>query len=313
MSGGAAAALVRPMREADLDAADRVVRLAFGTEFRLPDPMQFLGDGDLIRPRWRANPSGCLVAESGGGIVGSVTVLDWGSVAMLGPLSVHPDYWNQGVARLLLSAALQAAEAGGARLVQLFTHPNSPRHIRLYESGGFATQNLIAIMSKPVALQPAAGFSVFSELPPDAQAAALQACRAMTGAVFDGLDLSVEIEAVRDQRLGDTVLLQRGGVVAGFAICHTGAGSDAGSAALGVKFGLASGEDEFLALLQSAEALAAQRRVARVQISVNHARRRAYDMIKARGYRCTLSGVAMRRPAADGYDTSDMLLVEEWR
>jgi hypothetical protein len=57
----------------------------------LPDPVQLLGDADLILPTRQTNPTGCFVSESGGKIVGSVAVMDWDSVAMLGPLSVRPD------------------------------------------------------------------------------------------------------------------------------------------------------------------------------------------------------------------------------
>ena len=42
---------VRPLVESDLAAADRVFRLAFGTEFGLPEPMAFRGDSDLVKTR----------------------------------------------------------------------------------------------------------------------------------------------------------------------------------------------------------------------------------------------------------------------
>jgi hypothetical protein len=35
---------VRPLREPDLDDADRIFRLAFGTFIGLPDPLAFGGD-----------------------------------------------------------------------------------------------------------------------------------------------------------------------------------------------------------------------------------------------------------------------------
>ena len=89
---------VRPMLEADLEAADRVMRLAFGTFLKLPDPLQVMGDADCVRTRWRANPAAAFCAEAGGVIVGSVFVGNWESVGFFGPLTVHPDYWDQGVA-----------------------------------------------------------------------------------------------------------------------------------------------------------------------------------------------------------------------
>ena len=48
--------LVRPMRADDLEAADRVLRLAFGTIRGLPDPSAAFGDADYVHTRFRAAP-----------------------------------------------------------------------------------------------------------------------------------------------------------------------------------------------------------------------------------------------------------------
>ena len=57
---------VRPLVERDLDEADRIMRLAFGTYFHLPDPMTLLGDAGMVRPRWRANPDAAFVSMLNG-------------------------------------------------------------------------------------------------------------------------------------------------------------------------------------------------------------------------------------------------------
>ncbi len=308
--------VIRPMEDRDLDAADRALRLAFGTEFRLPEPMQFLGDADLIRPRWRTNPRGCFVAEAGGDVVGSVTIMNWGSVAVLGPLSIHPDHWNQGIARQLLLSALKAADAQQARLVVLFTDPASPRHLRLYESVGFTSQNLITVMAKAAGPgTPPRPPLLFSQQTSEGRSEALAACRRIVGTIFDGLDLGHEIEAAADQRLGDTILLRDADEIIGFALCHEGSGSEAGTGTLAIKFGafLPGAKRAFRDLLAATEALAGLRAAGRVQASANHARRDAYEMMKACGYRTEISGVAMRRPGSDGYDRPDILVVDEWR
>src|SRR3954454_116096 len=92
-------------------------------------------------------------------------------------------------------------------------------------------------MEKPAALEASADdWTLYSRLPSTDQEAALEQCCALGNALFDGLDLSREIRAVTAQRLGDTVLLRRDGIVAGFAVCHIGAGTEAGSDSLYVKF-----------------------------------------------------------------------------
>ena len=307
---------IRPMTAQDLDAADRVLRLAFGTEFDLPDPMRFLGDADLLRPRWRTHPAGCLVAGAGGEILGSVAVMDWGGLAVLGPLSVRPDCWNRGLARRLLASALAAAEAWGTRLTALYTQPGSPRHLRLYEEAGFLSRHLVAVMARPVeATTPTAPPLLFSQLSPERQEAALDGCRRITGAALEGLDLSREIRATAAQRLGDTILLEADGAITGFALYHQGPGSEAGSGTLALRFGIVRPGDAggFQALLAAAAEQAARCGAGRLQASVTHARRDAYAILKAAGFRTELSGVAMTRPDACGYDAPESLILEEWR
>ena len=46
--------------------ADRIMRLAFGTFLGIPDPIQFMGDADFARTRWKADPSSVFCAELGG-------------------------------------------------------------------------------------------------------------------------------------------------------------------------------------------------------------------------------------------------------
>jgi hypothetical protein len=83
-------ASVRLLRLDDVPAADRVVRLAFGTFLGLPDPGSAMGDTDYVRTRWLANPSAAFVAEAQGEIVGSNFASHWGSVGFFGPLTFVP-------------------------------------------------------------------------------------------------------------------------------------------------------------------------------------------------------------------------------
>jgi hypothetical protein len=54
----------RPLEQRDLDEADRIMRLAFGTFLGLPNPMKMFGDSDIARTRfgllpirlWRLKP-----------------------------------------------------------------------------------------------------------------------------------------------------------------------------------------------------------------------------------------------------------------
>ena len=81
---------VRPLAESDLPEADRVFRLAFGTEFGLADPPSFRGDSELVRPRWRADPAAAYGAFRDGELLGSSFAAHWGSFGVFGPITGVP-------------------------------------------------------------------------------------------------------------------------------------------------------------------------------------------------------------------------------
>ena len=141
---------VRPLVETDLVEADRVFRLAFGTEFGLPEPMAFRGDSDLVKTRWRADPPAALGAFRGGELIGSSFAARWGSFGVFGPITVRPDCWENGVGKRLLEPTMALLEAWRIRQAGLFTFPQSPKHVALYQKFGFWPQTLTAVMSKPV-------------------------------------------------------------------------------------------------------------------------------------------------------------------
>jgi hypothetical protein len=59
----------------------------------------------------------------------------------------------------------------------------------------------------------------------------------VTDAVYPGLGLTREIESVLGQGLGDVVLIDDTAALQGVAICHIGAGTEAGGGNCHVKFG----------------------------------------------------------------------------
>ena len=207
---------VRPLRAADLPEADRVFRLAFGTQFGLSDPLAFRGDGELVRPRWRADPSAAFAAFRGGELVGSSLCARWGSFGIFGPISVRPDLWDAGIGKALLEPSVALFDQWKVREAGLFTFPDSPRHVGLYQKFGFWPQTLTAVMSKTVAPSRAA--------PDEGHTASAAECAEITGAIHPGLDLVRELRMLQEQKLGRTLFLREGGILQAFAVCHYGKG-----------------------------------------------------------------------------------------
>ena len=139
---------VRPLEESDLPEADRIMRQAFGTFLGLPDPMAFMGDADYVRTRWAAEPTCALAAEVDGRLVGTNFVTRWGSVGFFGPLTVDPSLWDKGVARALLTETMPFFDRWGVTHAGLFTFPQSPKHLALYQSYGFLPRFLTPVLAK---------------------------------------------------------------------------------------------------------------------------------------------------------------------
>jgi GNAT superfamily N-acetyltransferase len=309
---------IRPLGETDLAAADRIFRLAFGTFLGLPEPETFAGDADYIRTRWLADPAAAFGAEAGGALVGSNMATHWGSIGFFGPLAVHPEMWDRGVGKRLMEPIIALFDTWGVRHAGLFTFAHSPKHVGLYQKFGFWPQHLTCLMSRAVAPRGAGPCATrFSDLPASEKAAALVDCRDLTHAVYEGLDLEREIVAVDTQGLGDTVLLGDGARLAGFAVCHCGAGSEAGSGACYVKFGAArpgpSAAEAFERLIDACEALAAARGLSHLVAGVNLARHEAYRRMLARGFRTQFQGVVLQRENQIGYNRPDVYLLDDWR
>ena len=309
---------IRALAEEDLDEADRIFRLAFGTFLGMRDPSAFMGDADLVRTRWRADPAAARGAYADGALVGSNFAASWGSFAFFGPLTVRPELWNQGVARALLEPTMVLFERWGTRQAGLFTFAQSPKHVSLYQRFGFWPQHLTPVLAKAVA--PAAGAAIgsrYSELAERDRPGCQGECRALTDSVYAGLDLTREIEAVAEQALGDTVLVRDGAELVAFAVCHVGAGSEAGSGSAYVKFGAArpgpSAARHFDRLLSACEELARAAGASQLVAGVNAARHDAYRALLGRGFRAILQGVAMQRPNEPGFNRGDCFVLDDWR
>jgi len=337
--------VIRPLTEDDLPAADHIFRLAFGTFLGLKDPLQFSGDADNVRTRFRADPSTALAAEASGELVGSNFIANWGSIGVFGPLTIHPNLWEKGIAKQLLKSTVEYFTKLGTRHIGLFTWSHSPKHLGLYQKFGFWPRFLTAIMAKQLVTdaptvdqnitldknknknKTALEWSRYSELPTAKdQRECLSSCRNLTNSIYNGLDLQLEINSVNTQRLGDTVLLWEDGSsvgerekrrLIGLAVCHCGAGTEAGSGICYIKFGgVFSGPNSatyFDRLIDACEIFAKGQGLSRLVAGVNTGRHEAYYKLISRGFRTEFQGVVMDKPNEPAYNNPETYLIDDWR
>jgi ribosomal protein S18 acetylase RimI-like enzyme len=324
---------IRRVRKGDLSKIRDVMEQTFGDflERQLGTrPRQAFGGAQYVHHRWLMEPWGCFVAEEDGAkIVGAALAVTWGSVGVLGPVAVLTNYHNQTIGQQLIRAAQDFFDENKATLHGCVTYPTSPKHLFLYHKFGYRPKHLTAIMSRtidrggpraPAAPKPGKTPLVarrFSTLEEAKKKAALARIHRITNAVCRGLDLAKEIEIVDGLALGDTVLLERGRDLIGFAICHAPGVSEAPAGALYVKF-LAIDPphrkpehlEQFVAALES---LGQELGVQRVILPVYARYWTAYNILVQCGYQIDFTMIRMQRGKQEDYEDPDDLVLDDWR
>ncbi len=306
---------VGPLKPHELDEADRIVRLAFGTFLGVPNPLEFMGDRHFMKSRFRSAHVKVIAARDDGRLIGTNVATRWGAFGFFGPLTVLPEYWDRGVAQRLLEATMKIFDGWGLRHSGLFTFPQSTKHVGLYQKFGYWPRYLTAVMTRVPEAKKATP-ALLSVLKKTQREQAIQACAKLTHRIDKGLDMSGEIRAVLAQRTGDVVLSYTRSTLDGFAVCLNGPGSEGGEKTCYVKFGAVRGGagagDRFDQLLDACDGFAASRGAA-LEAGVNLAREDAYRRMRAHGYRVAMQGVAMQRPHGEGFNRADAYVIDDWR
>ena len=313
---------IEPLTESELDRADAICRVACGAFLGLPDPTTTFGDAEILRSRWRA-PNTCLLsAKENGTMLGSSVITRWGSLGVLGPLTVEPAFWDHGVAKALMAGTEAIFDQWEVTHRGLFTFAQSPKHLGLYQRFGYWPRYLTTILTRTLpAARPAASLGppvrAFSQLEESERRDARQQIREIGGRLLPGLDLTGEMDSLAVQRIGDSLLLYEETRVAGFAICHMGKGSEAGSDLLNVKFATVlpgtGALDRLSALFDGIESFGRVGGASHVDASVNASHRDAHRTLVKRGYRLDFAGVAMQSPDEDGYHRPELVIIDDWR
>ena len=150
----------------------------------------------------------CVVAESGGRIVGSNVLIELAAIQGAGPITIDPKAQNLGIGRKLMQAVMDRAKqnnAAGVRLVQAAFHNRS---LSLYTSLGFDIREPLACMQGRTRERSIAGCEVRPAQPADADA-----CNALSRRVH-GFDRVAELTQAIEQ--GTARVVERGNRVTGY-------------------------------------------------------------------------------------------------
>jgi predicted N-acetyltransferase YhbS len=322
---------VRRIHKGDLSRVREVIEHAFGDylERQLGSrPRQVFGGAQYVHHRWLMEPWGCFVAEEDSAkIVGAALASVRGTVGMLGPVAVLTNYQNQAVAQQLLNAVDGFFEENRTTLQGVVTYPTSPKHLHLYHKYGYKPKGLQAVMSRTVerrepAIPPkppkvAVTVRKFSTLEEAKKKTALARVHRITAAVCRGLDLSKEIEIVDGLALGDTLLLERGRDLLGFAVYHTPGVSEAPTGTLYGKFiaiDPAQTRAEHLEqVVGTLEDVALEHGLGRVVLPVYLQYWQAYGTLVKCGYQIDFTMVRMQRGRQEEYEDRGHLVLDDWR
>lgn len=323
---------IRRVKKGDLSKVRDVIDQTFADflERQLGTrPRQPFGGAQYIHHRWLMEPWGCFVAEEDQSkLVGASIGVTWGAVGLLGPVAVLTNYQNQKIGQQLIQAVEDFFEENKVALHGLVTYPSSPKHLALYHKFGYRPKGLTAVTSRALerrdgrALTPRvakAGLEVrrFSALEETKKKAALQRFHRITSALCRGMDLAKEVEIVDGLALGDTLLLERGRDLVGFAIYHTPGVSEAPGGALYVKFLAIDPQHKRLEHLEQfiagLEDLAHELDLPRVILPVYTRYWTAYSTVLRCGYQVDFTMVRMQRGKQEDYEDPTHLVLDDWR
>jgi GNAT superfamily N-acetyltransferase len=294
------------------------------------------GGAQFVHHRWLMEPWGCFVAEEDGAkIVGAALAAAWGTVGVVGPVAVLTNYQNQGIGQQLLAAVDDFFDESRTTLQGVVTYPTSPKHLMLYHHLGYRPKGLSVVMSRAIDRRNGAGPAATPGAKPAAKVATLLTVRRystleeakkkatlarmhrITSGLCKGLDLAKEVEIVDGLALGDTLLLERGRDLLGFAIYHVPGVSEAPAGALYVKF-LAIDPaqkriehlEQFVGALEDVAAEAGQ---ARLILPVYLRYFSAYSTLVKCGYQIDMTMVRMQRGKQEDYEDPTHLVLDDWR
>ncbi len=167
-----------------------------------------------------ADEGAMLWRDDRGHIVAFNMVHRSGTEGWMGPLSVQTEFQGSGTGKEIVTRGVDWLKSQGAAVIGLETMPRTMDNIGFYSRLGFEPGRL-TITTTLEAEHTAHPSSVLGRLSPVARDDALAECHALVDGLLPGYDYTRELHLTHELGLGDTVLLNDGDRIAGFALTHT--------------------------------------------------------------------------------------------
>lgn len=213
----------------DIDQLNRVFSDAFTDRYRR-DGLSGMRVPYLNPLVWRYaiedSATGALVWRDDRGHLGAFNLVHRsGSEGWMGPLAVRPDRQGRGEGHRIVQAGIDWLKREGVKSIGLETMPRTVENIGFYSTHGFRPGHLTVTLVKEVGKRSVTEGVRLSKSPD--RAAALTRCAALTDRLAAGVDFTREQELTERFLLGDTTLVEREGVLQGFALWHSASLADA--------------------------------------------------------------------------------------
>jgi GNAT superfamily N-acetyltransferase len=143
-----------------------------------------------------------------------------GREGWMGPLAVVPQMQGQGLGKTVVTEGVRWLTTQGASIIGLETMPRTVDNIGFYSSLGFVPGHLTITLTFDAEYADHRIMQL-GRLSENERGDIIARCSRLVSSISPAYDFAREIRLTQDFGLGDTLVLERGGEVAGFALSHT--------------------------------------------------------------------------------------------
>lgn len=209
----------------DIPALNVVFSRAFSDRYR-KDGMVGVHVPNLNSAIWRfaledAADGAMIWREEGGALIAFSICHLSGAEGWMGPIAIEPAYQGRGLGKKMVLAGIDYLKRNDARVIGLETMPRTMDNIGFYSSLGFVPGHLSITLTIPAEYTSSPRISQLTRIHDDRRIQILSQCGALTRELLSGYDFTREILLTDALSLGETLILEREGVVHGFALCHS--------------------------------------------------------------------------------------------